>query len=133
MPFDPAAEFAKLDELKRAAKAAQSLADGLKKEAKQFEAELWERASEAGTYGHRGREIRGDLKQTDYGTITDYDLFKKWVYDQNLDEELLKTQEESARLNELVRARLETGEELPPGVGWYTRKYISITRNKEEG
>lgn len=132
MATTPADEFDHLAYLKAEAKRAQAAADDAKKRAKEFEAFLWQKYDEQQTYGLRTGMGRYELKQTTYGTITDYAEFKAWVEENDLSDEYLKTTEESARLNELVRERLDTSQELPPGVSYYHRRYISHTGNKED-
>lgn len=132
MATTPADEFDYLRYLKAEAKRKQADADDAKKRAKEFEADLWRKYDEQNTRGIRTGEARYELKSTIYGTVTDYEAFKEWVIEQDLVEEFLKQTEESARLNELVRDRMDTGQELPAGVGWYERRYISVTSNKED-
>lgn len=68
-------------------------------------------------------------KATIYAHVQDMEEFAAWCRERELEEEFLREKEESARLNELVRGLIDNGEELPPGVGWYSREYISITEN----
>ena len=68
-------------------------------------------------------------KETIYGQVQDEDAFRAWVKDNELEEEFFQSQEVKGRINELVREAIESGRELPPGLGWYPRKYVSATEN----
>lgn len=50
-------------------------------------------------------------------------MFVKWA--ESNDPDLIQYKERGAELNSLVRQRLDDGEPLPPGVGFYDREYIS--------
>lgn len=121
------ARLDKLAELKeKQARLAKEAKDAAK-EMKQFQAELWLDMEEANlkSFGtSRGQFVR---KSTTFGTIKDRQAFIEWCQEQGLDD-LYKPVEDDGRLNELVRARLDTQEELPPGVDFYTRDYISLTK-----
>lgn len=96
-------------------------------EMKRFQAELWLDMADAGmtSFGTaKGQFVR---KSTTYGTIKDREAYLRWCDENGLDD-LYKPVEDDGRLNELVRARLDTQEELPPGVDFYTRDYISVTK-----
>lgn len=66
-------------------------------------------------------------KETIYATVQDREAFVEWARNEGL-EDLTKVVEERARLAEIVRERHANGEELPPGVHWYPKQYISITK-----
>lgn len=68
-------------------------------------------------------------KETIYGQVQDEDAFRAWVKDQDLEEEFFRSEEVKGRINELVREAIDSGRDLPPGLGWYPRKYVSTTEN----
>lgn len=78
-------------------------------------------AEEAENHKTRGTLFSPVKKQ--FASIQDRDEFIKWALDN--DPDLVQYKERSAELNALVRARLDDGEPLPPGVGFYDREYIS--------
>lgn len=92
-----------------------------------FEAELFQELTETNTYGIKQADARYDLKSTIYANVQDREEFVAWCQDNGMDDVLLGLKEEKARLNEIVRAAIDNNEELPPGVGWYSKNYISIT------
>lgn len=61
--------------------------------------------------------------ETIYGQVQDEAAFLEWA--KGHDEELFETKARKGLVNELVRERLDNGEELPPGVGFYPKTYIS--------
>ena len=62
--------------------------------------------------------------KTAYGQIQDRELFVEWAQTHG-DTELVEVRERKALLHELVREKLDNGEALPPGVGFYVKEYIS--------
>lgn len=60
-----------------------------------------------------------------YASIQDRDAFIEWARDN--DASLVSEKEEKRLLNALVRERVDNGEELPPGIGFYTKEIISVT------
>ncbi len=67
------------------------------------------------------------LRSTDLGTVNDQEAFERWLKEQDLYEDYISTEPRKARVNELVRERLDAKQEMPPGVGAYANEYISIT------
>ncbi len=61
--------------------------------------------------------------ETSYGQVQDRSEFVAWAEDEM--PELLETKERKALVNELVRERLDNGETLPPGLGFYVKQYVS--------
>jgi len=59
-----------------------------------------------------------------YGTVQDREAFVEWA--EANDPELIERKERGSLLNQLVRERLDNGQGLPEGVGFYTREYISM-------
>lgn len=60
--------------------------------------------------------------KTVYGQVQDRAAFLEWAQDN--DEELFERTERKKLVNQLVREKLDNGEELPPGIGFYVRKYV---------
>jgi hypothetical protein len=61
---------------------------------------------------------------TEYASIQDRDAFLVWAREN--DHSLYAEREERRLLNQLVRERLDNGEELPPGIGFYVREIVSV-------
>lgn len=66
-------------------------------------------------------------RSTTMGNVFDQDAFEAWLHDNDLMEDYLRSEPQKARLNELVRERLDNKQDLPPGVSAHAREYISIT------
>ena len=60
--------------------------------------------------------------ETQYGQVQDRQAFVEWAKEN--DEELIEYKERGQLVNELVRERLDNGEELPPGLTFYVRQYV---------
>jgi len=61
--------------------------------------------------------------ETIYAQVQDKSEFIKWAEEN--EEELVAPAPRKALLNQKVRECLDNGEPLPPGLGTYTREYIS--------
>lgn len=60
----------------------------------------------------------------EFATVQDREAFVEWAM--RNDASLVAMKEEKRLLNQLVRERIDNGEELPPGIGFYTREIVSI-------
>jgi hypothetical protein len=119
-----------LHELKQDMKVKGLIADEAKKRYQEYEHAVFQEMTAAGMTGFKSETAGYSAKSTIYANVQDSEAFEAWCAENGLTEDFLKSAPEKARLNELVRERLDNGEELPPGVGWYPRNYISITENK---
>jgi predicted ATPase len=61
--------------------------------------------------------------ETIYGNVNDRQEFIKWA--EVNDPGLLKVTERDELINTMARRHIDDGEPLPPGVGWYSKPYIS--------
>lgn len=98
-------------------------ADAAELEYKRAQDALWERMDAEGVTSMR---IDGRLTEhhgTIYGSISDKSKFIEWAEEN--EPELVAPAPRAALVNEMVRQRIDNGEELPPGVNWYVRKVIS--------
>lgn len=116
---------------KKSYREVQVLADRLKAEHDEAQAEVFSIMRDRGLLTVKAEDASYSRKATIYGHVQDRDAFIAWVKEQGLDEEMLVQKEKGQPLNELVRSMIDNGEELPPGLGFYTREYVSITESKE--
>lgn len=103
----------------------------LKRELDEFQASLYEQMRREGVISLRTQEGLFTTKSTVYAVVQDRDAFAEWCRENDLTDELLSLKPAEQRLNEIVRERIDTKQDLPPGVGWYPREYISRTDTKE--
>jgi hypothetical protein len=68
-------------------------------------------------------------KPTVYGRVTDLDAAMDSFENSGRVDELFAPKVSPARLNEFVRECLEQGQPLPPGVDFYERPGITVSRN----
>jgi hypothetical protein len=120
-------KLARLKELKALEKVARKTAEQAKADREMFEAALFDEMEATNTYAQRQGGTNYVLKSTIFGNITDRDAFRDWCEATGQAEELLREVEEKQRLNEIVRAAIDNNEELPPGVGFFAKRYISVT------
>jgi len=72
--------------------------------------------------------IRFQPRKTIYGKIIDKQAALQAFEELMLDEEMTGKSFEARRLNEFVRDAVESGKELPDGVGSYERAFFTISR-----
>lgn len=90
---------------------------------KEFQATTFERMRDEGVESLRVNGVTFSPVAKEYATMQDKEAFIAWAREN--DEDLIKEAPRDAELNALVRRCLDDKEELPPGVGYYTREYIS--------
>lgn len=128
-PDNPTAALDHLAELKTVEKQAKRKAADAENERKNFEYALHEALEARGVLGHKTTTHTFSLRTTLYGHVEDVDAFRAWAEENGEDDTYFRTEEAKGRINELVRDCIETGQPLPPGVGWYPRKQITTTEN----
>ena len=128
-PDNPTPALNHLAHLKTHEKQAKRVAVDAEKARKDFEYALHEALEAKGVIGHKTTTHTFSLRTTLYGHIEDMDAFQAWAEENGEGETYFRTEEARGRINELVRDCIETGQELPPGVGWYPRKQITTTEN----
>lgn len=84
---------------------------------------LYERMDETGVDGLKIDGINFVPSETVYANVQDRAAFVEWA--RTHDEELVEDRERKALLNQLVRERLDNGEPMPPGIGFYVRETIA--------
>lgn len=91
-----------------------------------FEAECFTEMSDSDvdsmkTYGHLFVRSSKDFAQ-----IQDRGAFVAWAAEN--EPALVQEKERKVELDKLVREKLDNGETLPPGVGYYTKSTISVRK-----
>lgn len=85
---------------------------------------LMDRMEAEGASGHKADNTTFTPVTKEYGTVQDRSVFVTWALEH--EPELVEYKERGEQLNALVRQRLDDGEELPPGIWFYEREYISM-------
>lgn len=87
---------------------------------------LWERMDGSGV---GSVEIDGKLYSKvapqPYGTVADKAALRRWAVDEGNMPELFEAEPRAQLINELVRLRIDNGEELPPGINFYVKNTVS--------
>ena len=117
--------------LKEADKTAAGRADVAHKKYKDYEAETWNAMRDVEVQTTRTDDALYVRRSTIYATVQDQYAFEEWCRSKDLSEAYLEQRPAKARLNEMVRDLQDTGQEMPPGIGWYPNEFISITNTKE--
>jgi hypothetical protein len=113
-----------LGHLKQMKSDAERIAKNLDAEFKRHQRDCMERMDAEGAEGHKADGTTYSPVTKEYATVQDRQAFVSWALDN--DSELVEYKERGEQLNALVRAKLDDGEELPPGIGFYLREYISM-------
>src|SRR5687768_2099250 len=122
-------KFRRLAELREDRDIAKKTAETAEAEYREYEAELFVAIEDSSLRGTVEFDFGGDLgvirfqpRSTIYGRVIDKNAALDAFENEALVDEMVAPKFEARRLNEYVRDRLETGQELPDGVGYYERK-----------
>lgn len=121
--------LAELRRFKMKAIAAENAAIAAKDEHVQFQADLFQDMREQEIRSVNTETAQFVARSTIYATVQDQDAFQVWAQEKGLEEDYFTPKPAKARLNELVRDRIDSGEDMPPGISFYPRDYISISDN----
>lgn len=112
--------------------------ENAEKEYRELEAEVWEEFEESPLTGTLKIDLGDGLgevgflaQETHFGRIIDSDAALEYFENRALVEEYTEPKITMARVNELVRDRIEQGESMPPGIDFYTRRPVKISRKKK--
>jgi hypothetical protein len=134
--LDPA-RFRRFMELREKRDADKLAAEKSEKEYRRAEQDLWDDLEES--------PIKGSLKVDlgypygvvtfgpqlrHYGRIIDIDAAMEYLEQRALVDEFTTPKISAARVNELVRTSLEAKQAPPDGFDFYSKRYVSITRQK---
>lgn len=130
-------KFRRLVELREKRDSDKAKAETSEKEYRTHEAELFDEMADGPIQG----TIRLDLgepygtvaftpKETPFGRILDNEAAVKYFEEQGMLEEVTRQQFGKQKLNEIVRDFLDQGKPMPPGVDWYAKRGITISRSK---
>lgn len=97
--------------------------EGLDQSFKQLQLTVKERMEQEGVDSLKADGTLFVPASTIYAQIQDREAFIEWALANEA--ELTERKERKELLNALVRERIDNGEALPPGVGFFTREYIS--------
>lgn len=128
-------KFRRLAELREDRDIAKKTAETAEGEYREYEAELFVAIEDSSLRGTVEFDFGGDLgiirfqpRSTIYGRVIDKNAALDAFENEALVDEMVAPKIEARRLNEYVRDRLESGQELPDGVGYYERKFFTISR-----
>lgn len=111
-------------------------AEKSEKEYRELEAEVWDELDESPISGALKIEIPGrgtvtfQPRETYYGRIIDKDALMEYLEQRALTDELTEIKFSGARINEIVREHVEAGKAMPPGLDFYARRPVSISKAK---
>lgn len=94
---------------------------------KEFERDVYHYMERNRLDGVKSEGFTFGTRSTTMGNVFDQDAFEAWLAENDLLDDYLRKEPQKARINELVRERLDNQQELPPGVNAHAREYVSIT------
>lgn len=75
-------------------------------------------------------KVSFQARETIYGRIIDSEEAQEYFESRAMIEEVSEPKFVMARVNEIVRDKVEQGEKMPPGLDFYPRRFVAITRQK---
>ena len=69
-------------------------------------------------------------RETIYGRIIDDEAALEYYEGRAMQDDVTAPKFVMARINEEVRERHENGEKMPPGIDYYPKRFVSVTRPK---
>lgn len=99
-----------------------------------FESEVWDWMEESPlvppirfNLGEPHGVVRFQPRETYYGRVIDQEAALEYLEERALVDEFTKPKLVMARVNEIVRERIEAAESQPPGFDFYAKRFITIT------
>lgn len=126
-----------LREKRDEAKAALAIAE---KEFRDSEADLYERLADGPVtrlnnvdLGPPWGKVSFGARETIYGRIIPgkEDEAREYFEQRAMVDEVTQIKFKDKRLNEIAREYFENAEQMPPGIDWYARRGVTITRQKD--
>ena len=134
---DLAKKFRRLMELRETRDADKVAAERSEREYRELEAEVWEAYDESPLEGAIKLDLGGEYgvvtfqpKETYYGRIIDREKALEHFEQRAMIDEVTEPKPVMARIHEVVRDAIDQGQNLPPGLDFYAKRYIAISRRK---
>lgn len=112
-------------------------AENSEKAYREAEADVYEALSDGPTdrlpnidLGEPWGKVSFHAKETIYSRVIDEEALMEHFEQRAMVEEVTEPQFSKARLNEIARDYVEQAEKLPPGLDFYPRRFVQITRKK---
>jgi hypothetical protein len=132
---DLVSRFRRLVELREKRDQDKKAAERSEKAYREAEAEIWEELEESPVKGTVRIDLGDDLgvvtfqpKETYYGRVINQNDALDYFEERALMDEFTTPKIVMARVNEQVRQCIEQGDPIPPGLDYYAKRYISISK-----
>lgn len=130
-------KFRRLAELREQRDIDAQAAKRSEEEYREYEFSLIDQLEDSALSGSVQFDFGGDLgvikfqpRKTTYGRILDKNAAMESLEEMAITEEMTSPKIEAKRLNEMVREYQDQGLDLPEGIGYYDKKFISISRKR---
>ena len=117
-----------LRELKEQHRLAKRAATEAENKLNSFQAELSAILKDEGLDSHSYGGYSYVPKSTVFGKVNGPEAFYAWCEENNMVDEFFTDKPVGERVHSIVRDRLDSQQDLPPGVSFYNREYISVTK-----
>lgn len=118
-------DMERLHELRATARGLKTEADAAKLDADRAEYELFQRMEHERVGAQRVDGIGNFVRaETEYAQVQDETELLAWAEIEM--PEIFEQKPRKKILNELVKERLNSGQPLPPGLGFYVKQYVSV-------
>lgn len=134
---DLESKFRRLAELRETRDTDKAALERSEAEYREYESELFQTLEESSVKGSLGFDFGGDLgtikfqpRATVYGRVIDKVAARDALEALGIDEEIMSQKVEARRLNDLVREYRDQGKDLPDGIDFYEKKFITVSRKR---
>lgn len=131
-------KFRRLVELRDKRDEAKTASEKAGKEYEEYEETIFDEVSESAfkgaiklDLGPPYGEVSFTNRETPYGRIIDADAAREYFEEHGELDELSDAKFSKSKLNEIVKERLEQQKSMPPGVDFYHKRGITISRSKD--
>lgn len=135
---DIAAKLRRLMEVRQVRDEAKVAAENAEKEYREYEADVWESIEESPVVGNLKVDLGAPFgivsfrtNETYYGRVIDKEDAMEYFEQRAMMDEVSQPKLVMARVNEVVNEHREQGKAPPPGLDWYAKRYVTITRQKD--
>lgn len=119
-------EIRSVAQLRDTYEVASEVLDKAKREYERAQQALWEHMDASGVSSITVDGVQFTRKSTIFGSVADKSAFIEWAEENAPD--LVAPAPRKALVNELVRQKIDNGEDLPPGLNFFARQYVSQTK-----
>lgn len=135
---DAAAKLRRLMEIRQRRDEANVAAEATEKEYREYEADVWDDLEASPITGNLKIDLGAPYgvvsfrpNETYYGRIIDKEAAMEYLEQRAMMDEVTQPKVVMRRITEIVNEHREQGKNMPPGMDFYAKRYITITKQKD--